>query len=712
LKHKTGRFLLVIVAVGVIATLARAERTVIRLETTFGNITIELFTDEAPNTVENLLDYIRDDFYDGLIFHRAISDFVIQTGAYDPNLYDPNPDNDPNFFLNPSWSRDPRFFHTPNAPINGESSNGLRNLRGTLAMALSGTDENSGTSQFFINIIDNGFLDFDDPVAPPFTVFGRVLEGLEVADMIAEHSTVDIGDSFPLENVPDPNMPAIINDVDILFVYDPNSGDFDDHDFIQANDGDIRTYVGQGQFLQKRFTQTYESETVLGVRTLRIDQSEVEEFGRESFSLNLARNREGEIQVFHYAIADEPIVDPNSLLGIVPFLDLANEDMTLRLLAGDFDSNDPNDPRHIIQVTENGLTVTQEIVGFSESLASFPEFDEELVLVRTTSSDSPNQADWSWFHSSLGLVLDLDGNAPSAEAINFSGNGWRFSIPNLLTELVINFRAGKSRDARKDAFEINGLFDMPLNDFLNSSLVTFLGPFESEPIQTSLFKSSRNNTLFTHRAANTGIGALVFKFDFDAGTFSMMAKKVNLTGLGDPIRFEMATNNYFGAGEAVIANNRLLPLPFRLGHENILRVENFRVISSNVNGFGQVRFVRLRGAIATAIYPIDLSGREIQVGWGTSTFTIPAGQLRRPNANRNLFTFRGSTSLANARIDLDQAKISVDLRGQGLSSLANVPQDFSIDFEVQDDPNMPPVISFSETVEDVGVGNVPSDSTD
>lgn len=695
------------------AAVSHADRTVIRLDTTFGDIIIELFTDEAPNTIENLVDYIRDDFYDGLIFHRAISDFVIQTGAYDPNLYDPNPDNDPNFFLDPAWTRDPRFFHTPNAPVNSESNNGLRNLRGTLAMALSGTDENSATSQFFINVVDNGSLDFDDPVAPPFTVFGRVLEGMDVADMIAEHSTVDIGDRFPLENVPDPNMQAIINDIDFLFVFDPNSGDFDDQDFIRAEDGVIRTYRGQGQFLQ-RFTQTYKSETVLGVRTLRIDQSAVEEFGRESFLLNLARNRAGEIQVFHYAINDEPIVDPNSLLDIVPLLDLASEDMVLLLLAGDFDQNDPNDSRHIIQITDDGPTITQEIVGFSESLAAFPEFDGELVQVRTGLSTTPNQADWAWFHPSTGLVMDLGGNAPAAEAINFNDDGWRFLVPNLLTDMVINLRAGRSRDARRDAFEINGNFDMPLDDFQNSLLVTFLGPFETPPIPTSQFKSFRNNTFFTHRETNTGNGSLNFRFDFDAGTFSVKAKKIDLTGLDHPIRFEMATNNYFGAGEAEILNNRPLPLPFRLGHEDLLRVEDFRMFSSNQSGFAQVQSLMIRGSIATVAYPIDLAGQQIDVDWGGTTFIIPAGQGGlRQKRNRNVFSFRSSTSLARARFDLDQAKFKVFLTRRGNVSIANITQtstpDFSIDFEL-DDPNFPQVV-FSETVMDVGISRLPADSS-
>ncbi|MCH9021614.1 MAG: peptidylprolyl isomerase, partial [Planctomycetes bacterium] len=158
-----------------LAPAVQADRTVVRVKTNFGDIIIELFVDESPITVENFLDYANGDFYDGLIFHRVIENFVIQAGAYDPNLYVANPNNDPDFFRNPLWIRDPNFFHTPNDSITNESSNGISNLRGTIAMALVGGNPNSATSQFFINLSNaNAFLENQQ-----FTVFVRVTSVME-----------------------------------------------------------------------------------------------------------------------------------------------------------------------------------------------------------------------------------------------------------------------------------------------------------------------------------------------------------------------------------------------------------------------------------------------------------------------------------------------------------------------------------------------------
>ena len=105
------------------------------IETSKGNITVEVFPGQAPQTVKNFLDYVQTGFYDGLIFHRVIPDFMIQTGG-----------------LNPDMSEKPK-----KAPITNEADNGLKNLRGTLAMARTG-EPHSASSQFFINVADNAFL--------------------------------------------------------------------------------------------------------------------------------------------------------------------------------------------------------------------------------------------------------------------------------------------------------------------------------------------------------------------------------------------------------------------------------------------------------------------------------------------------------------------------------------------------------------------------
>ena len=135
----------------------------ILLETTLGNITIELFENDAPLTTANFKQYVEDQFFDGTIFHRVIDGFMVQGGGFEPGMTQKE-------------TRD---------PINNEASNGLANNRGTLAMART-MDPHSATSQFFINVSDNDFLNFrsETPDGFGYCVFGRVYDGMDVVDAI------------------------------------------------------------------------------------------------------------------------------------------------------------------------------------------------------------------------------------------------------------------------------------------------------------------------------------------------------------------------------------------------------------------------------------------------------------------------------------------------------------------------------------------------
>ena len=148
------------------------------IETSKGTITLELDAEKAPATVANFAEYAKGGFYDGTIFHRVIDGFMIQGGGFTRDM-------------NQKETRE---------PIAIESMNGLRNLRGTIAMART-MDPNSATSQFFINLVDNAFLDFTAPTVRGYgyAVFGRVLDGMEVVDAIAKVRTGSVG---PYENVP------------------------------------------------------------------------------------------------------------------------------------------------------------------------------------------------------------------------------------------------------------------------------------------------------------------------------------------------------------------------------------------------------------------------------------------------------------------------------------------------------------------------------
>jgi cyclophilin family peptidyl-prolyl cis-trans isomerase len=134
----------------------------ITMETSLGTVKLELDAAKAPDTVANFVQYAKAGHFDGLVFHRVIKGFMIQGGGYDE-----------------------KFSQRPTrAPIKNEAKNGLKNLRGTIAMART-SDPHSASSQFFINHKDNGFLDYPGQDGWGYCVFGKVTEGMDVVDKIA-----------------------------------------------------------------------------------------------------------------------------------------------------------------------------------------------------------------------------------------------------------------------------------------------------------------------------------------------------------------------------------------------------------------------------------------------------------------------------------------------------------------------------------------------
>ncbi len=140
----------------------------VELKTSMGRITLELYPDKAPQTVENFLQYVKDGFYDGTVFHRVIPNFMIQGGGFTPDL-------------NQKKTR---------GPVKNEAANGLKNAAGTVAMART-PDPHSATAQFFINTADNDFLDFTAPTQQGhgYTVFGKVVKGMDVVGQLARVKT-------------------------------------------------------------------------------------------------------------------------------------------------------------------------------------------------------------------------------------------------------------------------------------------------------------------------------------------------------------------------------------------------------------------------------------------------------------------------------------------------------------------------------------------
>ena len=160
----------------------------VEMQTSAGKIVIELNADKAPGTVSNFLKYAKEGHYDGTIFHRVIDGFMIQGGGFTADMSEKK----------------------AGAPIQNEAKNGLKNQRGTIAMARR-PDPHSATAQFFINHKDNSMLDYPGHDGWGYAVFGKVTQGLDIVDKIAK---VPTGNSGMHQNVP--TQPIIIQSVKVL----------------------------------------------------------------------------------------------------------------------------------------------------------------------------------------------------------------------------------------------------------------------------------------------------------------------------------------------------------------------------------------------------------------------------------------------------------------------------------------------------------------
>lgn len=148
----------------------------VKFQTSAGDIVVELYPDKAPKTVENFLQYVKDKHYDGTIFHRVMDNFMIQGGGMTADMSEKK----------------------TRSPIQLEARNGLKNDRGTIAMART-SDPNSATAQFFVNVVNNEALNAPSPDGFGYTVFGKVVGGIEVVDKIRK---VPVGNKGMHQNVP------------------------------------------------------------------------------------------------------------------------------------------------------------------------------------------------------------------------------------------------------------------------------------------------------------------------------------------------------------------------------------------------------------------------------------------------------------------------------------------------------------------------------
>jgi cyclophilin family peptidyl-prolyl cis-trans isomerase len=185
------RILLFVLAAMLGCGAALGQNPQVELKTSQGSIVVELYADKAPKTVANFLQYVKDGFYNGTIFHRVIDGFMIQGGGFE---------------------RDMREKSNTRAPIENEAGNRVKNEVGTLAMART-PNPHSASAQLFVNLVDNDFLNYREPTPKGYgyAVFGKVKRGMDVVNRIAKVATANSG---PHENVP--REPVIIESATLI----------------------------------------------------------------------------------------------------------------------------------------------------------------------------------------------------------------------------------------------------------------------------------------------------------------------------------------------------------------------------------------------------------------------------------------------------------------------------------------------------------------
>jgi peptidyl-prolyl cis-trans isomerase A (cyclophilin A) len=179
---------LLLASVSIVAQSQEEKAPLVSVKTSMGEIVIELYPDKAPKTVENFLAYAKEGFYTGTIFHRVISNFMIQGGGMTRTL-------------EPKRTK---------SPVQIESQNGLKNKAGMVSMART-SQPDSATSQFFINTVDNPDLDFPAPDGHGYTVFGKVVKGIEIVNKIRVVPTIRVGGMGDV-----PASPVLIDSVTLI----------------------------------------------------------------------------------------------------------------------------------------------------------------------------------------------------------------------------------------------------------------------------------------------------------------------------------------------------------------------------------------------------------------------------------------------------------------------------------------------------------------
>ena len=587
-----------------------------------GTIIIELYPDDAPITVSNFLAYVRDGFYDGLVFHRVINNFMVQGGGFDEAL---------------------EYISPPYEPITNESTNGLSNLRGTIAMARTSAPD-SATSQFYINHKDNGFLDRANAAdGVGYCVFGRVLAGMDLVDAIATTPT-----SFSyspaggwMQDVPE--TPIFIKNA---ATFDENSGDFSDMPFFGGSAGDVLSYRGQGDNTGLGYVRRLTAQQQFGMNCLRIEETGLMDDGSDSLSAIVARDTAGHGWVLQMVENGETIVDADSIADIQPFS--AMSDIRMQLTQADY---------------YGGM-----VMASGTNAAEITSVDEGEVIVKLTSQDLTT---WMHFDESKGLLLTVDGAEGELDA-----DGWFLAQDAEIVPLTItkaSFKKGKTPGT--DSLTISGIAQTApttTQDPPAEAMVLRVGPW-SATIDTSIdgWKNSDAGASFKGTIAGA---AITFAAKNAQHAFTIQAKNVNLAGLSDPAVVEIAMGDYYARGTVTPNNAKGMALTFMNGIADSLAVTPGKAKFKRNMKKPDADSLSLQGTIAMAAGAAGLDGvGQIDLRWGTFQDAIPAGQLISQGNGKYAYKApkNAATAISSAQFDLTKGTFKIALKNANIGTQPN-----------------------------------------
>ncbi|MBN1764107.1 MAG: peptidylprolyl isomerase [Sedimentisphaerales bacterium] len=642
-----------------IIPVSAAVKPYVKLETNEGDIVIELYENDAPNTVANFLNYVNSGFYDGLIYHRVIENFMIQAGAYDAFLYDAD-------FSGSFDPFDEAFYHVPNDPIELETDADLENVRGTVAMART-TDPDSATSQFFINHKDNPHLD-PNGTNDGYAVFGEVTEdSLDVVDTIAE---VDIWDNANVklyfEALPIESQRVTIGRAGVVLPeFGDDSADLSDVSYIMARPGDMRVFHGQDGLEDCSYRVVYSQETLLGVPCLKIEQASAQDCNQPDSILYVARSIENDLWtddlwVFKEVQDANTLFEAEELNQITPFSEYPL--ILTRLASDNFDDDT------IINREIDDTIVTSEIIRLDVSIDELDDPNDDLVQVKRTFGPTDVNPDWSYYHESVGLVLDLWDGSLEEDQIDYAGDGWVLGEVEEMDDVFVKVRADKDRDNPMDKFDVRGDHELTKDDFDKGDLYLRVTPWQIT-IDTSGLESGGfiDEDTFEYNSPPEDVSDISIKIDLSKGTFEAFGKDVDLTGMDEPVRVDLVVGNYHAAAEAELKGQNNIPILLLRGEKNVLRKKTYRHINKSVGNDS----VKVKGEIATFGYPLDLTTMDITVTWGDTSpdsYTLSGGEMKKANNKQKYTNIVTAGGLKQAVFDMEKGTFDIYIKESGLST--------------------------------------------